>query len=92
MVTGIILTSCGLVNATAGAVAFVSLTQCDGEFCGFNALAGVAGVGLGTILLGVGIPLWVVGAGDPEPNDDASARPIPAVAVTPRSVAARWTF
>ena len=92
MVTGIILTSCGLVNATAGAVAFVSLTQCDGEFCVFNTMAGVAGVGLGSVLLGVGIPLWVVGAGDPEPSDSGATRAIPAVAVTPRAVAARWTF
>jgi len=91
MVTGIILTSCGVVNGSVGAVILIASTDCHGDLCGFNTAFGASFAGLGAALVGIGIPLWVVGAADPTPEQDA-AGPVPKVLVGPGTVGARWSF
>jgi hypothetical protein len=68
---------------------------CDGA-AGAGVLTwyfGVPLVALSTVLAGVGIPLWVVGAQRPKPELAASpAWAVPSVGAGPRSVSLRWTF
>jgi hypothetical protein len=92
MVTGIILTSCGLVNGLTGVGFGIASAMCNGELCGFHVIGAVGFGAVGATLLGVGIPLWVVGAGEPDHDRDEESAMVPAVVVGPGTVRAGWSF
>ena len=92
MVTGIILTSCGLVNGLTGVGFGVASAMCNGEMCVFHTIGALSFGGVGAVLLGVGIPLWVVGAGEPDQDRDEESAMVPAVVVGPGAVRATWSF
>jgi hypothetical protein len=91
MYTGISLTSTGLAGLGVGTALFFSLSNQPGDFAGLGALI-VGGAVLipSSILVHIGIPLWAVGAAEP----DAPQRPVamPEVSVSPTGGSLSWSF
>jgi hypothetical protein len=97
MVTGVILTSCGIVNGLTGVGFAVASAACNGELCVFFTIGALGFSGVGIALMSIGIPLWVVGGGEPRSDGDesasASARTAaPTMVVGPGTIGARWSF
>jgi hypothetical protein len=92
MVSGIVVTTIGCLSAIAGAV-LIGIDQANKEadLYGFATGIGAIVLVLGSVHLGVGIPLWVVGSGPPEVKR-VSSWAVPTIAAGPRSVRLRWTF
>ncbi len=102
-VSGAVITGVGAMT-TAGALGFMfapdgrepsvgggSGASCD--FCGMHRMLGFPILGAGVVLLGVGIPLWAVGAKDPsEPPDTTEPVALPTAKVGPGSFELSWVF
>jgi hypothetical protein len=97
MVTGVILASCGIVNGLTGVGFAVASATCNGELCVFSTIGALGFSGVGIALMSIGIPLWVVGGGEPRSDaDESESASAPAAAPTmvvgPGTVGARWSF
>ncbi len=84
-IVGIVLTSIGGASVVGG-VAFVAAWGHSSNAVGPWVLSGPL-LGVGTVLAGVGIPLWVSGAAQASPPATA-----PTLAPTGNGVALRWAF
>jgi hypothetical protein len=88
MYTGAALTIVGGANLVAGNIAVGVLSQAGGQFAGLAAFVIGGSILTGaSVLLHVGIPLWVVGA-----SHDDRPRFMPELGVGARSVELRWAF
>lgn len=88
MNAGLGLTAAGTVLTATGTMAIVHMAGQSGDFAGLAAavIGGPVLVG-GTILLGVGLPLWLTGSG---PLSTGSL--LPAIAGGPTSIQLTWRF
>lgn len=103
MVTGIVITSLGTISSGIGGVMMLAGVACPGREPGSGDSDGCGGsksllLGLGAIWLGggtagigLGVPLWFVGAQEVPVDDEAWWRR-PTVAVGPGTIDARWRF
>jgi hypothetical protein len=94
-IAGIVLTSIGSAALVSGVAVIAADLSGGGEFAGIvSVYFGLPLVGLSTILAGVGVSLWVVGARPPKPGPGvaAPASLVPTVSPGPRGVALRWAF
>jgi hypothetical protein len=92
MYTGISLTTTGIAGLGVGTALAASLSQERGEFAGLGALL-VGGAVLipSSILVHIGIPLWAVGASEPDrPWERATA--VPEVRIGPTGGSLLWAF
>lgn len=88
MNAGLGLTAAGTVLTATGAMVIVNMASQSGDFAGLAAavVGGPILVG-GTILLGVGLPLWLTGSG---PLSTGSL--LPSIAGGPTSIQLTWRF
>lgn len=94
MYTGAALTITGIVGLAVGNVVFFKLMSEPGDFAGLGAVV-IGGPILltSTVLMSVGIPLWAVGAADPDPDDyRQDVRLMPEVRIGAGHASASWSF
>ena len=88
-IAGIVLMAAGVIAMTGGAVLFGTN---DWSFADSNSTPGkVALIGGGGALL-LGLPLLLVGAHRVSPDVSLLPTAVPRIAVSPRGVAASWSF
>lgn len=76
---GISLTAAGVVAAVAGGVSMAT-ADTRGDFGGFNLLPGLIAFGTGNLLMGAGIPMWIVGQ-----NKVSASRALPEATISLRA-------
>lgn len=87
MNVGLTLSSVGIVTTGVGAMTMANLAAARGDFAGFGViLIGLPILVAGTACLGVGLPLWLTGAG---PKTDATAL-LPSFDAGPGGVRLTW--
>ena len=119
MIAGILLTSVGLVGMGTGTGVFAAAGSCDqlqflraegdsfggGFTCATHAqrTTGMSVLLASAITVGLGVPLWILGASDvpwqegatlrgPLPSRPAWAQLVPGIAPEPRGVSLAWRF
>lgn len=119
MIAGILLTSVGLVGMGTGTGVFAAAGSCDrspmllsegdsfggGFTCGTHAqrTTGMSVLLASAITVGLGVPLWILGASDvpwqegatlrgPLPSRPTWAQLVPGIAPGPRGVSLAWRF
>jgi len=99
MVSGIVLTGLGVVGIAIGVGLIVDGQNSHSDCSGCESLAGVAQGSVGLILVGIGLPLWLVGASAPSPDDEGALSRLsgkrslaPSVRVGPRNATLAWAF
>lgn len=88
MYAGMALSALGTVTIASGVMAMAQLSSRRGDFAGYDvAFVGGSITLAGTVLLGIGLPLWLTGAG-PRPRGKVSL--LPTIAAGPTSVELQW--